>query len=150
MFLDADHSGLNKFSGMDDENWTLVLAEVGRMVKDGPSIVADRHRAKGKHNKPCMELKTTNLHTADSGATRHGNIHWTVPRPTNELFTGRTDLLLRIQVALRNHTSDADKQKRFVITGLGGQGKSEICLKVASVMREQYVLARPAISQVTS
>lgn len=67
-----------------------------------------------------------------------------VPRPTNDLFTGRTDLLLRIQEALHNHASSADKQKRFVITGLGGQGKSEICLKVASVMREQYVSTLPA------
>jgi len=61
-----------------------------------------------------------------------------VPRPINDLFTGRTELLLRMQEALHiNHASPADKQKRFVITGLGGQGKSEICLKVASLMREE-------------
>jgi hypothetical protein len=42
-------------------------------------------------------------------------------------------------------TSPADKQKRFVITGLGGQGKSEICLQVASQMREEYVLTVPLI-----
>jgi hypothetical protein len=46
--LDTDHSGLNKFSGKDDENFKLVLPEILRMVKDGPSIVAERHRAKGK------------------------------------------------------------------------------------------------------
>ncbi|KAL9117774.1 MAG: hypothetical protein Q9187_005686 [Circinaria calcarea] len=120
MFLDTDHSGLNKFSGKDDENFALVLPEIQRMVNDGPSIVAGHHRAK------------------DTGAMRHGNIHWMVPRPINELFTGRTDLLLRIRETLCNHTSSADKQRRFVITGLGGQGKSEICLKVASVTREEF------------
>jgi hypothetical protein len=47
LFLDTDHSGLNKFSGKDDENFALVLPEIRRMVTDGPSTVADRHRAKG-------------------------------------------------------------------------------------------------------
>jgi hypothetical protein len=48
MSLYTDHSGLNKFSGEDDENFKLVLPEIRRMIRDGPSIVAERHRAKGK------------------------------------------------------------------------------------------------------
>lgn len=67
-------------------------------------------------------------------------MHWIVPRPVNDLFTGRSELILRIQKAIRyDQTSSLDNQKRFVITGMGGQGKSEICLKVASQMREEYV-----------
>jgi hypothetical protein len=46
--LNTDHSGLNKFSGKDDENFKLVLLEIRRMVEGGPSVVANRHRAKGK------------------------------------------------------------------------------------------------------
>jgi nucleoside-triphosphatase THEP1 len=30
-------------------------------------------------------------------------------------------------------------QKRFVLTGMGGQGKSEICLRVVNEVRESYV-----------
>jgi hypothetical protein len=48
MFLDADHSGLNKFSREDDDNFKLVLPEIRRMVNDSASIVATRYRAKGK------------------------------------------------------------------------------------------------------
>ncbi|KAM3067116.1 hypothetical protein ACMFMG_011672 [Clarireedia jacksonii] len=119
--LNTDHSGLNKFSGKDDENFKLVLPEIQRMVKDGPSIVAERYRAK------------------DVSATSHRNVHWVVPRTINPLFTGRGDLLLRIQTAIHSdHTSSPDKQRRFVITGLGGLGKSEICLQVASQMREEF------------
>jgi phage/plasmid-associated DNA primase len=63
-----------------------------------------------------------------------------VPRAVNDLFTGRGELLLRIQKAIHcDSTSSSDKQKRFVIAGLGGQGKSEICLQVASQMREKFV-----------
>jgi phage/plasmid-associated DNA primase len=69
-----------------------------------------------------------------------------VPRPVNDLFTGRSELLLRIQKAIHcDQTSSPSKQKRFVITGLGGQGKSEICLMVASQMRAEYVFTLPLI-----
>ncbi|PMD38716.1 HET-domain-containing protein [Hyaloscypha variabilis F] len=73
------------------------------------------------------------------GVNIHGNVHWIVPRPKNDLFTGRVELLLRIQKALRyDRTSSLEKQKRFVITGLGGQGKSEICLQIANQMRAEF------------
>jgi adenylylsulfate kinase-like enzyme len=61
----------------------------------------------------------------------------------NSLFTGRTELLVRIQAVLRGNTTSSNKQKRFVITGLGGQGKSEICLQVANSLRDEYVLTMP-------
>jgi hypothetical protein len=46
--LDTNHSGLNKFSGENDENFRLVLPEIRRMVESGGSIVNKRHRVNGK------------------------------------------------------------------------------------------------------
>ncbi|KAM0310604.1 hypothetical protein ACHAO8_007970 [Botrytis cinerea] len=121
IFLNTDHSGLNKFSGEGDENFALLLPEIQRMIRDGLSIVVDRHRVK------------------DADPANHGNVHWMVPRTINSLFTGRDELLRRIQKAIHcDSTSGPDKQKRFVITGLGGQGKSEICLQIANQMREEF------------
>ncbi|RDW83502.1 putative kinesin light chain 1 protein [Coleophoma crateriformis] len=120
MFLETDHSGLNKFSGADDENFILVRSEIQRMVEDGPSSIIERYRING--------IAETELY-----------LHWRVPRVVNELFTGREELLDRIQKALRyDNNSFVKKQKRFVITGLGGQGKSEICLKIASLMQKEF------------
>jgi hypothetical protein len=48
MYMDADHSGLNKFSGCDDKNFVLLLPELRRMVENSGSVVADRYRSKGK------------------------------------------------------------------------------------------------------
>jgi tetratricopeptide (TPR) repeat protein len=76
--------------------------------------------------------------TVNASHTIGGNVHWIVPRPLNNLFTGRSDVLLRMEKAL--YGDHIDKQKRFVITGMGGQGKSEICLKFASQAREKYIL----------
>ncbi|KAH9207726.1 hypothetical protein DL95DRAFT_415366 [Leptodontidium sp. 2 PMI_412] len=71
------------------------------------------------------------------GANIHGNVHWMVPRAINSLFIGRSDILFRIQKALQSQSiSVVQKQRRFVITGLGGQGKSEICLQIASLMKQ--------------
>lgn len=102
MFLNTDHSGLNKFSGEDDPNFALLLPEIRRMVEGGAlAAVAARYQG--------------------TSALSYGNMHWIVPRPINKLFTGRTELLFRIQKALRNdYACSADKQKRFVITGLDG------------------------------
>jgi hypothetical protein len=50
IFLNTDHSGLNKFSGEDDESFALVLPEIRRMVEGANSIVANRHRAKGSRS----------------------------------------------------------------------------------------------------
>ncbi|KAG9244062.1 hypothetical protein BJ878DRAFT_480539 [Calycina marina] len=45
ILLDADHSGLNKFSGEDDVNFKRVLPEIRRMAEGGGSIVTERRHA---------------------------------------------------------------------------------------------------------
>ncbi|KFY02433.1 hypothetical protein O988_02162 [Pseudogymnoascus sp. VKM F-3808] len=119
IFLNTDHSGLNKFTGKNDENYALVLPEIQRMVDNGPSIVASRHQSKKSE--------------------AAGNKHWLVPRSVNRLFTGRSEIIDRIKGAIRDDsTQHADKQKVFVITGLGGMGKTEICLQLANTLREEF------------
>jgi hypothetical protein len=67
------------------------------------------------------------------------NVHWYVPRPVSSIFTGRSELLQQISTAIEP-TANSALQKRFIITGIGGMGKSEICLKVADLVREKYVI----------
>ncbi|RYP18627.1 hypothetical protein DL765_003834 [Monosporascus sp. GIB2] len=64
------------------------------------------------------------------------NVHWLVPRSVNPMFTGRRDIVEKIKKAIIPSTYHA--QKRFVLTGLGGQGKSEVCLKVTDELREEF------------
>ncbi|OAL53551.1 TPR-like protein [Pyrenochaeta sp. DS3sAY3a] len=61
-----------------------------------------------------------------------------VPRPVNSLFTGRTQLLQRIESALQNDGASNSRRKQLVITGLGGMGKSEVCLQVANTLRKDF------------
>ncbi|OTB19701.1 hypothetical protein K445DRAFT_52537 [Daldinia sp. EC12] len=64
------------------------------------------------------------------------NKHWTVPRSASPIFTGRRDIIQKIKSALTS--SRPNTQKRFVITGIGGMGKSEVCLRVADELRERF------------
>lgn len=65
-----------------------------------------------------------------------GNKHWLVDRATNPHFTGRREIIEKIVRTITSSDS-ANEQRRFVITGMGGQGKSEICLHVANEVRDR-------------
>ncbi|EFR00516.1 protein kinase subdomain-containing protein [Nannizzia gypsea CBS 118893] len=80
----------------------------------------------------------SNAILTENTSTMHTrNEHWCVERSSNTLFTGRREIINQIKRAITlgeiNQT-----QRRFVITGMGGVGKSEICLKVAQEMREKF------------
>jgi hypothetical protein len=79
-------------------------------------------------------------HRGLTGLKTTENVHWMVPRTLNSLFTGRGDMIDRICRHLQSERGiNTTEQKRIAITGMGGQGKSEICIKVANVMREESV-----------
>lgn len=116
--MPADHSTICKFDSRD-ENCKLVLETI--------SMEADR----------ALRLNCSGAAVSPPPAAS-GNTHWIVPRSANALFTGRSDAIASIAKAI---TAPADVQRRFILTGMGGLGKSEMCLKVASRVREQYVLS---------
>ena len=63
--------------------------------------------------------------------------HWMVARHTNPLFTGRKDLLQELNSIVRDAIQNPSNQVqcRIVLSGMGGQGKSEICLQLAYGLR---------------
>ncbi|KAK2749871.1 hypothetical protein FQN57_005287 [Myotisia sp. PD_48] len=49
----------------------------------------------------------------------------------------RAGIVNKIRTAITSRENQ-QAQRRFVITGMGGQGKSEVCLRVAEVLRESF------------
>lgn len=115
IYLDSDHSGLNKFSGEDDPNFKVVGSVIERMVHEVP--------------RPGLRGILEDV---------SGNFIWVVPRIVNNLFTGRTETITKITDAIKK-SNGAQQQHRFIIMGMGGQGKSEICLHIANKVRQEYV-----------
>ena len=62
-----------------------------------------------------------------------------VPRNSSSVFTGREKLIGRLEACLltSSQSHQSSNQKRFVLVGLGGTGKSEVCLKFAELFRER-------------
>lgn len=60
-----------------------------------------------------------------------------MPRSGNPLFTGREDLLRDLDRVVRDALNNpwAGTQCRIVLSGIGGQGKSETCLQLARRLR---------------
>lgn len=67
------------------------------------------------------------------------NDFYLVPRSASSKFTGREELCRQLEeTCLPPPVSQAQKeQKRFVLHGLGGAGKTQIALKFAQDHREK-------------
>jgi hypothetical protein len=63
-------------------------------------------------------------------------VHWMVARPTNSFFTGQEDVLEEMEgIVLDAVETPTQTQCRIVISGMDGQGKSEICVQLAYRLR---------------
>lgn len=78
--------------------------------------------------------------TADTKLHLGKNKYWVVPRGSSALFTGRAGVVGKLEQVLRSSSvKDEIGQNRYVLVGMGGVGKSEICLKVAEIVRQRSV-----------
>ena len=63
-----------------------------------------------------------------------------VPRAASRLYTGRQELGKRLaHMLLFDPSAPPIQQRTFAIIGVGGTGKSEVCLKFAEDHRDEYV-----------
>lgn len=68
------------------------------------------------------------------------NKHYEVPHNVSSVFTGREDICQQLTKSClpSRPVDNAPNQKRFVLYGLGGSGKTQVCLKFAQTHRERY------------
>lgn len=84
-------------------------------------------------NGHCFVNRRLMLHTTLS--QKMDTFLWNIPRSSCDLFSGRQEILHKIKRALR---SDAIfRQRRFVIAGMVGIVKSEICLRLVEEMQSE-------------
>ncbi|RDL38237.1 uncharacterized protein BP5553_02577 [Venustampulla echinocandica] len=67
------------------------------------------------------------------------NEYYTLPHMVNSHFTGRNDIRRRLNDSLLPEIYGGEReQSRFVLYGLGGSGKTQICLKFAQDYRDRF------------
>jgi hypothetical protein len=110
--VDADHSAMCKFETDSDDTFEKVYKRVKRM-RNNPN-----------HNNILSSY----------------NKYFEVPHSLSPVFTGRDKDLQRLATSLAaRKPSEEQDQRRFVLFGLGGSGKTQICLNYLQKHRERYV-----------
>ncbi|KAF2730158.1 TPR-like protein [Polyplosphaeria fusca] len=69
------------------------------------------------------------------------NHHFYIPKPVSSIFTGRSSLLDELRKAFdvsRESKPPSTTQKRFVVFGTGGSGKTELCCKFAQDHQDDF------------
>ena len=59
-----------------------------------------------------------------------------MPNPSNR-FTGRTEVIAKLEGHFSNGDDSAQKRRFFLLHGMGGIGKTQICLKFVEGMCDQ-------------
>ncbi|KAF7502214.1 hypothetical protein GJ744_006436 [Endocarpon pusillum] len=114
--LPANHRTICKFERADSQKYITVWQAIRELCQQ--ALVSP-----GRDDEPIG---------------KPGNVHWTVTRPLNSRFTGRGESLMRVEHAILSNLEAKDVSRRYVITGIGGQGKSELCLKVVEKLRTRF------------
>ena len=79
---------------------------------------------------------------ATTGCAASYNKHYYVPYNLSGIFTGRGDVLQKLHDGCLPPKPDGrlTEQKRFVLYGLGGSGKTQSCIKFAQDHQERWAL----------
>lgn len=71
--------------------------------------------------------------------SRTGNRHFDVPQPLSSVYTGRQSLLEELKNTFFPGTPEPTPlQRRFVVNGIGGSGKTQFCSKFAELNRQRF------------
>ena len=85
-----------------------------------------------------MDMRQMHIHNISHGnrKTFDGVIPLT-PNPSNR-FTGRTEVIAKLKRHFFSKTNDVVKKRKFfLLYGMGGIGKTQICLKFLEDMSDQ-------------
>ena len=136
--VDADHEEMCKFKEREDDAYEKVFVRIRRVMKNQDGV---------HMNRSCTWVQIRTLSTVfgfayvnlDIRSAPSYNKHYCVPHNLSALFTGRDDIIQKIsEMCLPSSTQDRRiMQKRFVLYGLGGSGKTQICIKFAHDYQER-------------
>jgi Holliday junction resolvasome RuvABC ATP-dependent DNA helicase subunit len=83
-----------------------------------------------------VDLEQTHIHNNNyRNRTSSDGIIPLMPNPSNR-FTGRTEVITKLKRYFSNADDSARKRKFFLLHGMGGIGKTQICLKCVEEMSD--------------
>jgi hypothetical protein len=150
--LYATHADMAKFPGFVDSNYRTVIAALARYCREAPPVIALRWKqavdllSQARYHE-ASELVGFDVHNDNrpfsyqrrsSDALR--NKHFYIPQVVSSIFTGREDMSKLVERSLLTDEDDDNatrQQRRFIIYGIGGSGKTQFCCKFGQDHRER-------------
>jgi hypothetical protein len=150
--IHATHSQMCKFRNVDSPGFQSVLTSLRRFATDAPPIIDRRWTEERNHqamrrSSEAAELLGFDAHKNNEAVPRlHNdsseirNKYFRIPNRLSTIFTSREHIAQGLQKKILGPSNQKSplRQKRFVLYGLGGSGKSQFCLKFAQDNRDRY------------
>ena len=155
--ISANHVQMIRFSDVHSSSYRTVIEALLRYSRDAPAIISRRwHQAtealaRARSNE-ALELAGIAFDVHNNGRPFHyerklseklQNKFFYIPQVVSSIFTGREDVASAVANSLLqvDGIATARQQRRFVIHGIGGSGKTQFCSKFAQDHRERWVMA---------
>jgi hypothetical protein len=150
--VDATHSRMVKFSDKNSSSYRTIMAALRRYCREAPRVIAHRWevalealtraRSSEAFELAGMAFDTHNdrlFHYANNASRRSRSRYCFPPQETAADFIGREDTSEILYNALfpAEDASSISQHKRFVVYGMGGSGKTQVCSKFARDNRER-------------
>ena len=146
----ANHAQLCKFESIEAPGFTVVSATLRRYTQEANKVIAGRWKdandnIERQRNNEAAEIlghgkQIDNKPTIDiKHSTKRRNKHFRVPYNASNFFTGRGDVTRRLEQSMLSSSGSAlpEMQRRFILYGLGGSGKTQFCLKFVQDHRQR-------------
>ena len=146
----ATHSGMCKFANPGAPGFSVVRATLNRYTQDANGIIASRWMQALKalerlrHNEAAELLESYDAsQTSPVIYEKYNNTprnkYFCVPYNASSIFTGRQDITERLEKSILSGGTQRPLtiQKRFILYGLGGSGKTQFCLKFVQDHRQR-------------
>ena len=155
--IHANHSQMCKFANKDSTDFKTVLAALCRYSRDAQATIRPRWLNARKYFATQRSIEASELigfdahnHNTpfvcdsprlsrDPAERNVRNQYFHIPHNVSSIFTGRDGVTKYLQTSiLGTEEQDAPRQqKRFVLYGLGGSGKTQFCLKFVQDYRDR-------------
>ncbi|KAK4139467.1 uncharacterized protein C8A04DRAFT_33066 [Dichotomopilus funicola] len=150
--IHATHADMCKFASKSTSDYRTVLAALAMYCEKAPSIIARRWRraevalkqlrmGEAEEMGGGFEFEVNTEQPSQSQDIQSREItHFYIPEETTPTFVGRQDLLTTLHTTLfpDNRPTTRPGRKAFVVFGMGGSGKTELCCKFATDNKHEY------------
>ena len=153
--IHASHSEMVRFSDRTTSSYRTVVEALVRYCRSAPPTISRRWEkaretfARARSDEAfeltgvAFDVHNDNqvFQYEQEHPARRCNKHFHIPQAVSSIFTGREDITRTVENSLlaNNISESFRQQRRFIIYGIGGSGKSQFCSKFAQDHRERSV-----------